>query len=83
MVIEEKFNSAILAIQNLIVQARNLAYENCSTEVLAKLFDDIEYLPALILEKEDRTDFFESYLKEICNQFGFPDVWDRYKRSFE
>lgn len=81
MVKGEKFNSAILAIQDLIVQARNLADENCSTEVLAVLFDKMEYLPSLILEKEDRTDFFESYLKAICTQYEFPDVLNRYRRS--
>jgi len=82
MVKEEKLNSAILAIQDLIIWARNLAYQKHPSEALAELLDEIEYLPALILEKEDRTDIFESYLKAICTEYGFPDVWNRYRKSY-
>jgi len=83
MVKEEKLYNAILAIQDLIIRARNLAYQKHPSEALTELLDEIEYLPALILEKKDRTDFFEFYLEGICTEYGFPDVWNRYRRSFK
>ena len=70
-----------MAIQDLIIQARNLAYQKYPSEKMAELLDEIEYLPALILEETDRTDFFEFYLEGICTEYGFSDVWSRYKRS--
>lgn len=80
MINKEKLNSSILSIQDLIIRTRNLAYQKHAVEKLAELLDSIEYLPALILEKEDRTDLFENYLEEICNKYDFPDVLNKYKK---
>jgi len=80
MIKEEKLNSSILAIQDLIIRARNLAYENHSTGALAEFLDGIEYLPALMLEKEDRTDLFELFLGELCVRNGFPEILDKYRK---
>lgn len=82
MIKEEKLNCAILAIHDLLVWARSLAYEKCSTEILAKLLDEMECFPAFILENEDRTELFELHLKKICARYKFPDVWNRYRKSF-
>lgn len=35
-----------------------LHYDTNSKEKLVKLLDEIEYLPALMLQKEDKNDFF-------------------------
>jgi len=81
MLKQEKLNSAILAIQDLVIRARNFAYQNYPNEKLAEFLDDIEYLPGLILEEEDRTELFEDYLEELCTQHGFSEVFTKYKKS--
>lgn len=78
MIQPEKLNSAILAIQDLIIRARSFAYQNYPNEKLAEFLDGIEYLPGLILEKEDRTDSFEQYLEGLCNDYGIPEVFNKY-----
>lgn len=80
MVQPEKLNSAILAIQDLVIRARNFAYQNYPHEQLAAFLDGIEYLPALILEKENRTDLFESFLEDLCSHYDVPEVFNRYKQ---
>ncbi|MFP9114700.1 GTP-binding protein EngB [Flavobacterium sp. RHBU_3] len=79
MVREEKLNNAIKAVHDLIIKTRALAYENYPALALAKLLDEMEYLPALILEEKDQTEFFESYLEHICKQYNFPEILLRYQ----
>ena len=81
MVKQEKLNSAILAIQDLIIHARSFAYQNYSHEKLADILDGIEYLPALILEKDDKTDLFEDFLKELCTRYDVLEVFNKYNKS--
>jgi hypothetical protein len=81
MIREDKLNNSILAIQDLVIRARNLAYQKHSVEELANFLDGIEYLPALILEKKDRTNEFEFYLEGLCNQYGFPEILDKYRKT--
>ncbi|KFF03859.1 hypothetical protein [Chryseobacterium luteum] len=80
MIKTEKLNNSILAIQDLIIRARSLAYQNVSMEILAEFLDGLEYLPALILEQDDRTDLFESFLEELCTKYSFLEVLDKYKK---
>jgi hypothetical protein len=81
MVNREKLNSSILAIQDLIIRARNLAYQNQSGEKLAEFLDSVEYLPALMLEEKDRTDLFESFLEELCTRYDYPEIFIKYTKS--
>ncbi len=48
-----------------------LHYDTNSKEKLVKLLDKIGYLPALMLQKEDKNDFFEQYSKGICEEYEF------------
>ncbi|MDR6922278.1 MULTISPECIES: hypothetical protein [Chryseobacterium] len=80
MIQTEKLNSAILAIQDMIIRARSLAYKNESYEFLADFLDGIEYLPALILEKGDQTELFEHFLEELSTKYNFPEVFNKYKK---
>lgn len=75
MIQTEKLNSAILAIQDMIIRACGLAYKNESNEFLADFLDGIEYLPALILKKGDQTELFEHFLKELSTKYNFPEVF--------
>jgi hypothetical protein len=80
MIKEEKLNNSILAVQDLIIRARNLAYQSHPTEMLAEFLDGVEYLLALMLEKEDRTELFERFLEELCVRYGFTEILDKYRK---
>ncbi|MNU32609.1 hypothetical protein D3C71_211570 [compost metagenome] len=81
MINEKKFNSSIVAVHDLIIRARNLAYQKKEHEMIGDFLDALEYLPALILEKEDRTELFEKFLEDICKRYDFTEILDKYIRS--
>jgi len=75
-VIEKK---AIIAIQDLIIQAKIMAGKQKSHEDLFNYLDNLEFLPTLILYKEDKGDEFEIKLEEICMKYDFPYILKKYK----
>lgn len=79
MISEDYEKKAIRAVQDLIIHTRNLAYQNQPIHTIAELLDGIEYLPALMLENEDRTELFGQFLEEICRKYDFLEVFERYK----
>ncbi|WP_224994346.1 hypothetical protein [Cesiribacter sp. SM1] len=79
MIEERKLNKAIQAIQDLIIEARKLAYQEIPGKELAEFLDGLEYLPALIVEGGDSTNLFESYLEEFCNRNNCLSVLNKYK----
>lgn len=80
MIKEEKLSKSLSALQDLIIRARNLAYQNHPSKKLAELLDGIEYLPALIIEEEDQTELFEHFLEELCIQYNFPEILNKYRK---
>ena len=50
---------------------------------LYNLIDELEYLPILLLNKEDRTQEFEEYLEKICSQFQCMRIWEQYQDEEE
>jgi putative GTP-binding protein engB len=50
---------------------------------LYNLIDELEYLPILLLNKEDRTQEFEEYLKKNCSQFQCMRIWEQYQDEEE
>lgn len=82
MVDEKKLRDAILAIHDLIIRARIMTFEKVSNEVMFDFLDELEYLPALILEdKRENTKRFEEYLESICNRYDYPDILIKYKND--
>ncbi|MCU0239838.1 MAG: hypothetical protein MUC29_10375 [Pyrinomonadaceae bacterium] len=79
MIEQTKQKRAIKIIQDLIIIARGMAYEGKDVKLLAEFLDKVEYLPALMLEEKDRTDFFERYLIGICEDYNCPEVLSRNK----
>lgn len=79
MIATNKHSKAIQAVQDLIIEARSLAYQKIPGEKLAEFLDGVEYLPALFLEKEDRTELFENYLEEFCNRYNCSGILNKYK----
>jgi len=82
MVDDKKLGDAILAIHDLIIRARIMAFEKVSNEVMFDFLDELEYLPALILEnKRENTKRFEEYLEFICNRYNCPGILIKYKND--
>ena len=63
MIAPDHVPAALKALHSLLVSRRGEALDRHDREA-ATFFDAAEYLPALMLEREDRTALFESYLRE-------------------
>lgn len=81
MVVANKNKQALTAIHDLLIEARILAYQNIEGKDLAELLDGIEYLPALLLEENDNTELFETYLNELCLSHGYTHISTKYKSN--
>lgn len=79
MVSKEKEKIALKAIHNLLVQARWFSGSKHPHKKLFDFLDGVEYLPALMLQKENQTVHFESYLKGICKEHDCMWVWTHYQ----
>ena len=56
-----------------------MAFEGMPSEQLAYFFDDIEYLPALMLEERNADERFSGYLEEICEKFNCSHICSQYR----
>jgi len=70
MIDDNKFQSAMRAIQGVMIVARSMTYRAATHDRIARLLDHGEYLPGLILDPTDRTADFESYLSGIADDFA-------------
>ncbi len=57
-----------------------MTVNNSSYLEIYNLIDDLEYLPQLITDKEDRTDLFDQSLKKLCKKYNFLDVIHKYEK---
>lgn len=78
MLVESKQIKGLKAIHDLLIIGRRLAFEGFKNDKIASFFDEIEYLPALILEQSDQTLMFEECLKAICEKYSCMDIIERY-----
>jgi len=62
MVRDDKFNSALAAINAVLVTARMMAHERRDHDQIARVLDVAEYLPRLLADPEDRTEAFRETL---------------------
>ncbi len=81
MIDPQKLTKAIKVIQDLVIVGRTLAYEGCSSQFMAEYLDHLEYLPGLMLEEKDQTDFFEEYLRAIVVSYKCPHVLVWYEKN--
>ena len=79
MIKESKQKQALKIVHDFIIKARSFAYEEKDAKFMAEFLDRVEYLPALMLEEKDSTDFFQCYAKGICEEFNCPEVFNRNK----
>ena len=74
MIDKTKEKQALKIVHDFVIKAKSFAYEEKDAKFMAEFPDKVEYLPALMLEERDRTDFFQRYSKGICEQFECDDV---------
>ena len=83
MIPPEKNRRAIKAIHNLMIRLKINIVQELPHRELYNLIDELEYLPILLLNKEDRTKEFEENLKKICSQFQCMRIWEQYQDEEE
>ena len=83
MIPPEKNRRAIKAIHNLMIRLKINIVQELPHRELYNLIDELEYLPISLLNKEDRTQEFEEYLKKICSQFQYMRIWEQYQDEEE
>lgn len=69
---------AIKAIHSLIIEVRIMVGNKEDNEQIFNILDELEYLPALLLENKDNTEVFNSYLKGICETYNLNHIYKRY-----
>ena len=79
MIESKKQKKAIQAIQDMIIEARSLAYQNFPNKDLSEFLDEIEYFPALIVEEKDNTELLEKSLKDFCIRHNCMNILNRYE----
>ena len=67
MIPPKKNRPAIKAIHNLMIRLKINIVQELPHRELYNLIDELEYLPILLLNKEDRTQEFEEYLKKFVH----------------
>ena len=70
MIQENKQKWALKIVHDLIIRARWFAYQEKDSKFMAGFLDEVEYLPALMLDERGETDFFERYAKGICEKYN-------------
>jgi len=83
MITPKKNRRAIKAIHNLMIRLKINIVQELPHRELYNLIDELEYLPILLLNKEDRTQEFEEYLKKNCSQFQCMRIWEQYQDEEE
>ena len=82
MVHARKLNSALFALNTVIVLAREMAYDERPCKELAGVLDVAEFLPRLLAETEDRTSDFREYLCHLSMMNGrFNLALERFDRD--
>lgn len=78
MIDSKKINNALSALQGLIIHGRKMAYDGEDLVRIAALLDYAEYLPSLILSKEDETDRYREVLATAAERFQCGFILERF-----
>jgi len=84
MIDQKKLPRALKAIQGIIIQARFMTQQNEDSQRIAALLDSAEYLPGLLIDKDDKTSEFSEFLAGIGEQFpNCRYIIDEFSQSHE
>ncbi len=64
-------------VHRFIIHLRNKEFRDKID--IDKYLDDLEYLPALILQTKDCSEDFKGYVEEMSNEHSLPFIFDRFK----
>lgn len=81
MLRDEKCNTALKAIQDLLIYGRYLAHQGKESSFFFEYFDALEILPWLIFDEKDNTSFFETLLLSICEEYDCMRIWNNYNET--
>jgi hypothetical protein len=81
MIKKEKLGNAMYAFQGMLFWARNLASKGQDKEKLVKLLDYLEYIPKLIVDKDDKTELFTDIVDELADNYEMGFVRDRFNEK--
>lgn len=71
----------IKAIHRLLINMRIAIFEAKPHKELFELIDDIEILPAMLLEEDFQEDQFDLFLKGYCEKYNYEGVWIEYQKT--
>ncbi len=69
--------TGLLVVHRFIIHLRDKEFRNKID--IDKYLDDLEYLPALMLQTEDRSEDFKGYVEEMSNDYSLPFIFERFK----
>jgi hypothetical protein len=79
---ESKQRQALHAMNEILIQARKMAYEKVGHEILAEVFDYAEELPMLMARDDDQTGAFREALVALANKHrAFTFAVERFDRD--
>jgi hypothetical protein len=78
MINKDKHTKGLTAIHELLVRGRIMAFEGTTSDEFFIFFDEMEHLPALMLEENNRTELFELCLLEICKKYQSMYIYNKY-----
>ena len=68
MIRDDKYQSALRAVNSILIRARWIAHESNNPR-LAELLDAAEILPTYLAQSEDATEEFRAVVEDISEQF--------------
>ena len=72
---------AIKTLHKLLIHGRTMAFEGTSSERFARFFDDLELLPAMLMESRNSEKNFCSHLEQMCVKFNCEHIFTQYKNK--
>lgn len=81
MIEKNKNEKALRIIHKSIVHIKMMISQEKKIDEIFKYVDEIEYLPLLLLSKDDETKIFEQQLKKISKEFEAPSLWLGYNEK--
>ncbi|WP_312090936.1 hypothetical protein [Chryseobacterium sp.] len=78
MVRNKSFNKLTNVIHDLMIHVKIMTVNNAPYKEMYDFIDEIEYLPQLIVSKEDQTELFDNELIRICEKYNLPNILNKY-----
>jgi lipid A disaccharide synthetase len=71
-------DTAMYAIHDVLIRAREMAFKQVPYQDLVNILDDAEILPTLIASKLDETEIFRKTLEKVAKQYNCASALQRF-----